>query len=115
MIGTEKQATWAEAIKSDLLPEIDEVAEIYAHQFDANNGTEWNEFCENAGEYGIGISSVNAYQQNISYHHRFDIAVTAIRECQSAKWFIDFGRYGAECAIKNSMGMSGTRGARLIG
>jgi len=94
MNGTEKQIQWAENIKNNLIPEIDElVSEL--HRVEQSIGNDGDETTWKLPNYS---DDIHLLRINLT-HGKLFAAINAIKECQEAKWFINFGRNGARYAV----------------
>ncbi len=109
MDGTPRQIAWAEQIKANLLPELDTVLDTCKRFLNLDdNDTGWQQIQDDAQTLGITLSHVNAARLP-----QLEQTVRSIRECESAKWFIEFGRYPAYTVITYANGNAGWPGARL--
>jgi len=106
MNGSEKQIRWAEDIKSTLLPEIDELeSELRRVQADTNMDSNlWRELNSFADDVNL---------LRLQPHDRVFIGINAIKNCNSAKWFIDYGRRGARESVHAAISGNYTMGGLI--
>jgi len=108
--GSEKQIAWAKDIKATLLPEVDATVDLFSRASDTPCD-EWTAEAERIGvrrSYLVGRPDARAVALA-------KCAADAIRDCHMAKWFIDYGRLDAYCALKVADGTTFTAGrGRLV-
>lgn len=97
MNNSEKQIKWAEDIKSELIEElVDLEADIEAYQTLTADDQTPDDYAE-----------VIRFAQLAKARGGYQAAIAAIKNCDDAKWFIDYGRSGVCAAL--GAAMSGTK------
>ena len=87
MTGSEKQIKWAEDIRAELIPELDDL-EAELKDVQANPESAKTDYYAD-----------DSHLLRLKHGDGVYPAISAIRNCNNAKWFIDFGRSGAREAV----------------
>jgi hypothetical protein len=99
MDGTVKQIRWAEDIRDELMPELEEFERELQRVAASKGNDNDNETWRLAG-YSDDVHLLSLGQGGVGGVFG---AIPAIRDCQDAKWFIDYGRSGARAAVHAAM------------